>query len=187
MADRHFVLLGRTGVGKSSFVNLTLGVKLAPISHYESCTKVVKHYSKTSKWGSVCLIDTPGLAEGGESLDHEYLRLIKQDKDLPEKFHILYFSPLIETRFRPEEKLSLRRVYQWFPASFDSIWLILTFAASVENRRRQEACDKRIQDIRNYIGTFAVGFCGFDRVGLVDNVNSSWTDDGISADQFLQK
>ena len=103
---RTFLLLGITGSGKSSFVNSTFGIQLAETNAYQACTKVVKYFSRNTPWGDICLIDTPGMAEGEEESDGAYLSLIRKEVNLSEIDSLLYISRLNETRFRAEEKIT---------------------------------------------------------------------------------
>ena len=115
------MLIGRTGVGKSSFINTAFGVKTASISHYESCTKIIKHYSKSTEWGDFCLIDTPGLCEDNESLDFKYLTMIKNDDSIPDNISVIYITPLNDTRFKREEKMALKKLHEHFPLYFNNM------------------------------------------------------------------
>ncbi|MEW6492750.1 MAG: GTPase [Cyanobacteriota bacterium] len=50
---RKFLLVGRTGVGKSSFVNATFGEYIAETSEFEACTKFVEHHAYNTPLGLV--------------------------------------------------------------------------------------------------------------------------------------
>jgi predicted GTPase len=43
---RTFLIIGQTGVGKSSFINATFGEKTAEISEFEACTKLIEYYPR---------------------------------------------------------------------------------------------------------------------------------------------
>ena len=157
---KYFMLIGRTGVGKSSFINTAFGVNTASISHYESCTKVVKHYSKSSQWGEFCLFDTPGLCEDNDVLDDKYLGLIRNDKSIPHNVTVIYVTVLNDTRFRREEKLALKKIHDYFPSYFSNMWVVFTFAASVDDARRREVSTRRRNDIEDYIKSYNKNFKG---------------------------
>jgi GTPase Era involved in 16S rRNA processing len=175
---RKYLLVGRTGVGKSSFINSVFGEYIAETAEYEACTRVIEHYVYNSPWGDVCLIDTPGLAEDDIECDNKYLGLIKQKVNLKQTFATFYISRLDDTRFRPDEKRTLSRLTEHLGSQ---IWsrtiLILTFAASVPSHRRDEATKQRYEDIRNYLRQITYNqYYNFYDCGLIDNVIEDWTD-----------
>jgi predicted GTPase len=179
---RKYLLVGRAGVGKSSFINSVFGKYIAETTEYEACTRVVAHYAHNSPWGDVCLIDTPGLAEDDIDCDNNYLRLISQKVDLDQTFATVYITRLDDTRFRPDEKRTLSRLTEHLGKR---IWnrtiLILTFAASVPSHRRNEAAKQRGEDIRAYLRELvtATRFYDFHSRWLIDNVVEKWTDEGL--------
>lgn len=178
---KHFVLAGRTGVGKSSFVNTAFGGQLAKVDRYEACTKMVDYYARTTEYGDICLIDTPGLAEGNGEHDVTYLSMVKDRiKDLSIDAFI-YVTPLHETRFRSEEQEALARITQVLgPAIWSSSWLVFTFAASVPDGDRTRAVDEHLHHFHSLLariarpGGFLGGYRGFRNVLLVDNKAPRW-------------
>jgi len=94
---RNYLLLGRTGVGKSSFINTVFGEDVTEISDFEACTKVVHHYVYDTPLGNICFIDT--LAEDEDrKTDEDYLSLIKENVDFQSLYAVLYVSRLDERR-----------------------------------------------------------------------------------------
>ena len=73
MTDGRLLLLGRTGVGKSSLVNFISGEERCETDPYRACTKKTKEI--TIDRGDLLyeIIDTPGLCEAGSELDSYYL------------------------------------------------------------------------------------------------------------------
>ncbi|MEG4915965.1 GTPase [Microcoleus sp. B7-D4] len=183
---RKFLLVGRTGVGKSSFINAAFGSYIAETSEYEACTKIVEHYAYKTPLGDVSLIDTPGLAEDDEACDEAYLSLVRAKVNLAQIHASIYVSRLNETRFRPDEKRTLRLLTNRLGAS---IWnrsiLVLTFAASVPNDQREIFAEKRSQQIFEFIQNLTQEqdidktFQGFEQTWLVDNIVDNWTSDGL--------
>lgn len=182
---KYFLLIGKTGVGKSSFVNSCFSTKIAEVSCYEACTKLVKHYTYNCQFGNACIIDTPGLCEDDEYLDNKYISLIKADKEIPKNTTLIYVTPLNETRFRREEKVVLRKIYDNFPTYFDNLWVIFTFAASIESKKLEDTVDIRMNAIENYILSFYSGFRGSIKIGAIDNVVNNWSSNCVSIDRFL--
>ena len=183
---RKFLLVGRTGVGKSSFINTAFGSYIAETSEYEACTKIVEHYAYKTPLGDVSLIDTPGLAEDDEACDEAYLSLVRAKVNLAQIYATIYVSRLNETRFRPDEKRTLRLLTNRLGAS---IWnrsiLVLTFAASIPNHQLEIVAEKRSQQIFEFIQNLTKEqdidkiFQGFEQTWLVDNIVENWTSDGL--------
>ncbi|MEG4587001.1 50S ribosome-binding GTPase [Microcoleus sp. MOSTC5] len=183
---RKFLLVGRTGVGKSSFINAAFGSYIAETSEYEACTKIVEHYAYKTPLGDVSLIDTPGLAEDDEACDEAYLSLVRTKVNLAQIYATIYVSRLNETRFRPDEKRTLRLLTNRLGAS---IWnrsiLVLTFAASIPNDQLEIVADKRSQQIFEFLQNLTKQqdidkiFQGFEQTWLVDNIVENWTSDGL--------
>ena len=183
---RKFLLVGRTGVGKSSFINAAFGSYIAETSEYEACTKIVEHYAYKTPLGDVSLIDTPGLAEDDEACDEAYLSLVRAKVNLAQIYATIYVSRLDETRFRPDEKRTLRLLTNRLGAS---IWnrsiLVLTFAASIPNHQLEIVAEKRSQQIFEFIQNLTKEqdidkkFQGFEQTWLVDNIVENWASDGL--------
>ena len=183
---RKFLLVGRTGVGKSSFINAAFGSYIAETSEYEACTKIVEHYAYKTPLGDVSLIDTPGLAEDDEACDEAYLSLVRAKVNLAQIYATIYVTRLNETRFRPDEKRTLRLLTNRLGAS---IWnrsiLVLTFAASIPNHQLEIVAEKRSQQIFEFIQNLTKEqdidkiFQGFEQTWLVDNIVENWASDGL--------
>lgn len=74
--DHHrpprFLLVGRTGVGKSSLINALVGSYLAQVSDTESCTPGIQLYQcKDQESTLIEILDTRGIAESNQLDDHE--------------------------------------------------------------------------------------------------------------------
>lgn len=183
---RKFLLVGRTGVGKSSFINGAFGSYIAKTSEYEACTKIVEHYAYKSPLGDVSLIDTPGLAEDDEACDEAYLSLVRAKVNLAQIYATIYVTRLNETRFSPDEKRTLRLLTNRLGAH---IWkrsiLVLTFAASVPEHQREIFAEKRSEQIFDFLQIVTKKqdrhkkFKGFEQSWLVDNIVENWTSNGL--------
>jgi hypothetical protein len=173
--------MGRTGVGKSSFINSAFGID-TPTDPYEACTKVVEYYSRDTPFGEVRLFDSPGLAEQDGRHDHVYLDMVKDRMQTVHLEAMIYITPLNETRFREEEQHTIERLTtQLGGRIWNSSWLALTFAASVTPERRDEAANHRSDSIAIFLRdlTSKVGrgprFDGFRNILLIDNVVPRWS------------
>jgi small GTP-binding protein len=63
-------VFGKTGAGKSSFVNAIFGQDVCPVSDVEACTRKLQE----ANVGGIILVDCPGIAESAER-DEEYKKL----------------------------------------------------------------------------------------------------------------
>ena len=73
-----FLLVGRSGVGKSSTANSLMGKKIAPVGDFEPTTMTVERY-KSEIGGVKCtIIDTPGLCDDLEEKGNDYEHLGSQ-------------------------------------------------------------------------------------------------------------
>ncbi|MDJ0797492.1 MAG: 50S ribosome-binding GTPase [Calothrix sp. MO_167.B12] len=179
---RFFLIVGRTGVGKSSFINATFGKYITQTSDFEACTKVVQHHAQKTPFGDICLIDTPGLAEEDENCDRQYLSLINYNVDKHKVHTTLYLTRLDETRFRPDEKRTLKLLTEELGSTFwEKIILVFTFAASVPYENVEEKTNYRRNQITDYLASIIPHnkFKGFSEVWRTDNVVLGWTPKGV--------
>jgi len=186
---RTFLLLGQTGVGKSSFVNATFGVDLAETREFEACTKVVEHYARTTAFGDICLVDTPGLSEDNSDLDRRYLNMVRTKLTSYKGYVSLYLTPLNETRLRSSERSALQSVTNELGHGiWRRSWLIMTFGACIRADKLERAIDARTRQIADYIGQICCprsGFSGFHSIGVVDNVVVDWAEECVPIAEFL--
>lgn len=182
---RRFLIFGRTGVGKSSFVNAAFGVSLAKTCDFEACTTTVDYYVHRTLGREICLVDTPGLAGDDVVRDQRYLTVIKNKVNLDEIFAFLYLSKLNETRFYADEKRTLELLTRHLGVMiWQRAWLILTFAASVSESNRANAVTKRTEQIEEYLQTLACQnsttetFNIFQKRFLIDNIVTKLCADG---------
>jgi GTPase Era involved in 16S rRNA processing len=149
---RKYLLVGRTGMGKSSFINTTFGKYIAETAEYEACTKIVEYYAYNSPLGNISLIDTPGLAEDDSLTDERYLSMVHSKVNLNEIYSLLYITRLDDTRFRPDEKRTLKLLTEKLGSNiWNNAILVLTFAASVPSDKRDETANVRIGQIEEFL------------------------------------
>lgn len=174
---KRYLLLGKSGVGKSSFVNATFGLQLAPWSQFEPCTKLVELYARSTCFGDVCLIDTPGFAEDNLEVDLHYLELVKEEVSKNRIDAILYLSRLDDKRFRGEDKTILRLLTDNLgDSTWNSAWLIFTFCSKVSLVVLDETAKRRQVEIEQYLKSLHVNrtYRGFSKCILIDNIKKNW-------------
>lgn len=173
MIDGRLLLLGRTGVGKSSLVNFISGEERCETDPYRACTKQTKEITIDRGNRIYELIDTPGLCEAGTDLDSHYLGLI--DEYLRDEIT----SPTLvfkadDSRIRTEDYQLLKLLIERYRSRlFINNGLILTFAGNL-GTRYEEKVHARVRHLTTAIYGIqsSLGmeiFAGFNLVHLIDS------------------
>lgn len=115
----NFLLVGKTGVGKSSTINSLMDAKVAPTSEFDPCTVDVNIYETNLHGAIVHLIDTPGLCDelAEEGNDDKYIQLIRE-KVSYSVHAVLFVTKLDDTRVDGSEKRGLKILQSAFGESF---------------------------------------------------------------------
>ena len=175
---RKYLIFGRTGVGKSSFINSVFGEETAKTAKFEPCTKIIQRHVDSIRYGKICIVDTPGFGEINNEIRKalELKKFIK--KNHIEKF--IFVSSLRERRLRGDELNMLKTITNIVGKKiWKRTWLILTFANDYENKKdRDEAAHNRNIGIHDFLfenyPKLYKGKLLFEQVILIDNVSNDW-------------
>lgn len=151
-----FMLVGRTGVGKSSTINSLLGEKVAPVGKYRPTTMEVETYPHEHSGTKYVVVDTPGLCDDLPEVGND-ARYIAEIKDQVEQVDTLwYVTGLDDTRLSGDEKRGIKLITE---ALSPDIWgravIVFTRADKVESDEYDEALSERTAIVREEIAKYA--------------------------------
>jgi predicted GTPase len=150
-----FLLVGRTGVGKSSTINSLMGREVAPVGDYEPTTMSIECYDNDINGVNFTIVDTPGLCDDLEEKgnDYDYLELMRNEIDQVDS--TWFVSRLDDTRVTRDEKEGIQRISEAFG---EEIWekavIVFTFAGNVTPEKYRTALKERTRLIREEIAKY---------------------------------
>ena len=147
-----FMLVGRTGVGKSSTINSLMGQHVATVGDSEPTTFQVSPYLLRKSGVDFTIWDTPGLCDALDNAnDQQYMEQISERVD--EVDCLWFVSRLDETRLSSDEQYALLLITNTLGADiWDRSLIVFTHACnwSVESRF-EEALRERTAVVKEYI------------------------------------
>ena len=151
------LLIGRTGMGKSSTINSLMGKEIAKVGDWAPTTASVNTYEGEAFGIRFTVVDTPGLCDAleEEGNDDKYLKMIN-DKRIKADC-VFFVTRLDETRITGDEKRGLKLITTAFG---QNIWnnavIVFTFANTPRKGiTYREVVTTRHRLIRNEIGKYA--------------------------------
>ncbi|PAX60227.1 GTPase [Brunnivagina elsteri] len=151
-----FLLVGRTGVGKSSTINSLMGKEVAPVGDYEPTTMEIEFYDNEINGVNFTVIDTPGLCDDFEEKGNDYDYLEKMRSEIDQVDCTWFVSRLDETRVTRDEKEGIKLISEAFG---EEIWekaiIVFTFAGNVAPEKYRTALKERTRLIRQEITKYA--------------------------------
>ena len=146
--DINFLVVGRTGHGKSALINSLLDIEKEVAREGEdtdSCTTLSQSYTYPNivPGINVTIIDTPGLQD---SQDKELYHISGMKNECHEASLVLYCIKMTDHRLTNDDKVAMQKLYQVFGKKFwDRVVFVLTFA----NDEKLEKWDRRDLDDKN--------------------------------------
>lgn len=147
-----FLLVGTTGVGKSSTINNLLGEQIAKVGDFEPTTMEVKHYRLPIDGYDFHVVDTPGLCDDLPEVGNDQKYIDLMINGVKHVDALLYVSNLGDTRVRSDEKRGIKLITESFG---QEIWknsiIVFTFSNIVPSNKFSDALKIRTKLIKKAI------------------------------------
>lgn len=151
-----FLIVGRTGVGKSSTVNELMGQQIATVGDYEPTTMDVKGYDCKIDDIEFKVFDTPGLCDELEEAGNDYKYLELMRSKVKQIDSMWFVSKLDETRVTNDEKRGIKLISDAFGSKvWEHTVIIFTFANNKDVSSYPVALQKRTELIQKEIAKHA--------------------------------
>jgi predicted GTPase len=150
-----FLLIGRTGVGKSSTINKLMGCDVAPVGDFEPQTMSVEEYKLPVSNVNFLVIDTPGLCDDLPEIGNDINYIAKIKQKVKHIDNILYVTPLSDTRIRSDEIRGIETITKAFGGKiWENSVIVFTFADAIVPDKYQYTFIERSRLMKQTIQKF---------------------------------
>lgn len=149
------LLIGRTGVGKSSTINRLIGEDVAPVGDFEPKTQSVEFYNAKINGIKYKIWDTPGLCDDLPHKGHDKEHITEMRSKVKRVDLVLYVTKLSDNRVTADEKRAVKLVTKSFGRRVWNHTLVtFTFSRSIPThefgRYRKNRSRLILREIRTY-------------------------------------
>lgn len=148
-----FLIVGRTGVGKSSTINSLFGENIAPEGKYDPTTMEVKTYEHQINNIKFRIIDTPGLCDNipESKNDEKYINLIKNK--VKQIDSLWFVTRLDDSRVTADEMRGIKIISEAFSVN---VWNYAVIIFTRADKADDYLADlkERTKRIRNEIAKY---------------------------------
>lgn len=180
---RNFVLVGENGVGKSSFVNALSGGAPGGAG-FTPGVRCIEQFTCSTPAGDLGFSIIPDFDQ--EAYGAQRIQNVSTLFNENQLEGLLYFMRLTSTRLRSEDKWRLSQLRGiWPQLTAKNLWLVLTFAASLDLRDRDLAATHISEWVRQHVEKDCDGLSAGDEhyasaeVILIDHRVVGWDDSCI--------
>ena len=193
----NYILIGNSGVGKSSFINNYIGKQVAKTGKFKEITKDIKRYTIQSK--NISLIDLPGLnfqqhLQTPSEVEQRNIAYLRKLIEITNQFtiHGIIYVTAFHSRLSSAELETLSLIAKELPNHYwENSMIVFTFCAGRLDTLGlddfESAAQARLQEITDYLKEKNKNFSFFKRVVLVDNVNFNWHENAREISECLDE
>ena len=136
------LVIGRTGVGKSTLINNLLGKEVASVGHtLQSETPDVNQHEVTVEGVQIVVYDTPGLGDvKGEEEERRHLK--HMEEVLAQKIHLVVYCFQMNNTTMTSSIVGAIRKYHQIGVDWKQSVIALTFADALYVPKREQALPK---------------------------------------------
>lgn len=127
----NILLVGRTGVGKSSIINAIFDKNVAAEGAYEAKTMSINSFNIEAFGAKFTFFDTPGLCDDLDEQSKDEIYLERMQTEVAIIDCLLFVTPLYETRITMDERRAIKLVSdRWGKEIWGRGIIVFTFANS---------------------------------------------------------